>query len=60
METAPLGPNLTAEEVDESLVIWVKAATYQAELDAIQNGRLLPHKSKLSRLTPIIDPYGIL
>ncbi|XP_029664371.1 uncharacterized protein LOC115236213 [Formica exsecta] len=52
-----------AAEVEEARLSWIRviqAENFKAELAAIENGKPLPTRSKLTRLTPFRDPQGIL
>ncbi|XP_029675204.1 uncharacterized protein LOC115242804 [Formica exsecta] len=54
---------LRASEVEEARLSWIRvmqAANFKEVLAAIANGKSLPTRSTLTRLTPFRDPQGIL
>ncbi|XP_011687437.1 PREDICTED: uncharacterized protein LOC105449751 [Wasmannia auropunctata] len=56
------GP-LTAKELESALRLWIRMVqrrAFRSELEAVTAGRGVPARSALRRVTPMVDPQGIL
>ncbi|XP_071581890.1 uncharacterized protein [Temnothorax nylanderi] len=54
---------ITTQELERAKLYWVKAVqkfSFNTELNLISNGQPLPKSNSLVRLTPFIDPSGLL
>nr|XP_012217558.1 PREDICTED: uncharacterized protein LOC105669264 [Linepithema humile] len=58
-----LGDTLSVAEINAAQTAWilrVQAEKYKAELDIIKQSRILAKSNTLTRLSPFLDPQGIL
>ncbi|XP_011700179.1 PREDICTED: uncharacterized protein LOC105457283 [Wasmannia auropunctata] len=60
---SPRCGTLSAAEMDDARLCWVRAvqaASYKPVLESIKQGKALPNSNSLARLSPFLDPKGIL